>query len=138
MENKSIRADLKDYITFLISSLNRFMKLYNRFLVKTTDRFNPELFLSINEEIASINVQTAHLSEVLKSEIIVSFVKDHSLQNDWVMANPGLTTLVTSGSLFTGSIEALFESCRNNLAFRQELENFLKEKFSEHLPVNPE
>jgi hypothetical protein len=54
------------------------------------------------------------------------------------MANPGLTTLVTSGSLFTGSIEALFESCRNNLAFRQELENYLKEKFSEHLPVNPE
>lgn len=114
------------------------MKVYNRFLVKTTDSFDPDFFLSINEEIDSINLQTGHLPEILKPEIIVSFVKDHSLQNDWILANPELATLVTSGSLFTGSIEALFDSCRNNPSFRQDLENFLREKFSEQLVVKPE
>ena len=106
------------------------MNLYNRYLIKTTDQFNPEYFLSINEEIASINEQTEHISEIFKSDIIVSFAKDHSLQNDWIIANPVLTTLVTSGSLLTGSIEALFDSCRNNSTYRHDLEKFLREKFS--------
>jgi hypothetical protein len=133
IENKSIRPDLKDYITSLISSLNHFMKLYNRFLVKPTDQFNPDSFSSVNEEIAAINGQTEHLSVVFKPEIIVCFARDHSLQNEWIQVNPELTNLVTSGSLFTGSIEALFESCRNNPSFRKDLEIFLTEKFTGHL-----
>jgi hypothetical protein len=37
--------------------------------------------------------------------------------------------MVTSGSLLKGNIESLFESCRGNPAFRQDLETYLKKKF---------
>ena len=107
------------------------MKPFNKYLVKTTDQFNPEYFSSINEEIDSINAQIGYLPVVFKSEIIVSFLKDHSVQNNWIKANPGLATLVTSGSLFTGNIKSLLASSRNNPAYRQDFESYLIKKFTE-------
>jgi hypothetical protein len=107
------------------------MTLFNKYLVKTTDQFNPEYFSSINEEIDAINAQIEHLPVVFKPEIIVSFLKDHSLQNDWIKANPGLSALVTSGSLFTGNIESLFASSLNNPSYRQDFESYLMKEFTE-------
>lgn len=107
------------------------MHTYSKYFIKTTDQFDPEYFSSINEEVASINTKVEHLPVSFKPDIIVSFLKDHSLQNDWIKANPGLTELVTSGLLFTGNIESLFESCRNNPVFRKDLEIYLTKRFSE-------
>ena len=107
------------------------MNQYNKYLIKETDRFDAEYFSSVNEEVVKINAGVKHLPSLFRSEIIVSFLKDHSLQNDWMKANPGLTELTTSGSLFTGNIESLFESCRHNLIFRKDLETYLNKQFSE-------
>jgi hypothetical protein len=107
------------------------MKPFNKYLIKTTDQFNPEYFSSINDEIDAINAQIEHLPMVFKSEIIVSYLKNHSIQNDWTKANPGLATLVTSGSLFTGNIESLFASSRNNPRYCLDLESYLIKKFTE-------
>jgi len=109
------------------------MATFNKYLIKATDQFDPEYFSSINEEVMIINTKTEHLPFSFRSEIIVSFLKDHSLQEDWAKANPGLTALVTSGSLFTGNIEALFESCRNNPGYRQDLETYLLKRFADAL-----
>jgi hypothetical protein len=103
---------------------------FNKYLIKTTDRFDPDYFSSINDEVDVIKSKTEHLSESFKPEIIVSFLKDHSIQNSWTIANPDLTALVTSGSLFTGNIESLFESSRTNPGYRQDLEKYLMEKFA--------
>jgi hypothetical protein len=106
------------------------MKPLNKYLIKTTDQFDPEYFSSINEEIAAINVQIEHLPVVFKPEIIVSYLKDHLIQNDWITANPELATLVKSGSLFKGNIQSLFVSSRNNPGYYQGLESYLMEKFA--------
>jgi hypothetical protein len=82
-------------------------------------------------EVDIVNERSGSFPLSFKSEILISFLKDHSVQNDWINANPKLAELVTSGGLFTGSIESLFESSRNNPGFRQELESYLKEKFTE-------
>ncbi|HET6996295.1 MAG TPA: hypothetical protein VFI06_14980 [Chitinophagaceae bacterium] len=110
------------------------MTLFNKYLIKTTDQFNPEYFSSINDEIDSISAQIGHLPAVFKPEIIVSYLKDHSIQNDWIKANPGLATLVASGSLFTGNIESLFTSSRNNPGYRKDFETYLMKKFAELEP----
>lgn len=112
------------------------MKHFPKYLIKTTDKFDPEYFSSINEEVTSVNTQVESLPPFFKPEILVSFLKDHSLQSDWLKANPELVTLVTSGSLFTGNIEALFESAKDNPGFRQDLESYLLVQFSK--PVIPE
>ena len=133
-ETKRQHVGLKGYITSINPLLNFFMTSFNKYLVKTTDQFNPEYFSSINEEIASINAQTEHLPVVFKPEIIVSVLKDHSLQNEWVKANPGLATLVNSGTLFTGNIKSLFASSLNNPRYRQDLESYLMKEFAELEP----
>lgn len=103
---------------------------FNKYLVKNTDRFDPAGFSFVNEEVVAINAQTEYLPVLFKPEIIVSYLKDHCLQNNWIRGNPGLTGIVISGSLFTGHIELLFESCRSNPGFRQDLESYLKEGFT--------
>ncbi|MET0392893.1 MAG: hypothetical protein ABW019_07115 [Chitinophagaceae bacterium] len=103
---------------------------FNKYLVKNTDRFDPAGFSSVTEEVVAINAQTGHLPVLFKAEIIVTYLKDHCLQNNWIKENRGLTELVISGSLFTGHIELLFESCRNNPGFRKDLESYLKEEFT--------
>ena len=107
------------------------MYQYNQYLVSDTDQFNPENFPDVNLEILKINTATAHLPSFYKAEMIVSFLKDHSLHKDWIKYNPRLAKLITSRILFSGNIEFLFEACRNNPVFRQHFETYLTEKFSE-------
>jgi hypothetical protein len=111
------------------------MKQYNKYLVRSTDQFDPANFSSVTDEIQLINEETVSLPSLFKVEILISFLKDHPLENNWTKANPELTDLVTSGSLFKGSIGSLFESCRSNLAFRQDLETYLKKEFEGAQPL---
>lgn len=111
---------------------------YNKYLVGVADRFDPNNYSSIYEEIRMINEKTDTFPLYFKVEMIISFLKDHSLQSNWIEANPELTQLVTSQTLFTGSIESLFDSCRNNPGFRQDLETYLRGKFSGYSPVKVE
>ena len=105
------------------------MKQYNKFLVRPTDQFDPVNFSSVTDEIQLINEEIVNLPPSFKVEILLSFLKDHSLEDSWAEANPELTGLVTSGSLFKGTIKSLLESCRSNPAFRQDLETYLKKEF---------
>ena len=110
-------------------------KQNNKYVIGASDKFKSENFPLINVEVTAINEKTLHAPLFYKDEIIISFLKDHSLHYDWINANPELTELVTSGEMFTGSIESLFEACRNNPGFREDLEQHLTERFA--TPFNP-
>ena len=101
-----------------------------KYSVKNDDVFEPGKFALVNEEIILINDKTVALPVIFKASIIISFLKDHSLSNEWIKANPELTKSVTSGSLFTGAIESLFEACRTNILFQKQLETFLIAQFT--------
>jgi hypothetical protein len=105
------------------------MKQYSKYLVRSTDQFDPVNFSSVTDEIQIINEETVSLPPLFKVEILISFLKDHSVENNLTKANPVLTDLVTSGSLLKGNIESLFDSCRSNPAFREDLETYLKKEF---------
>jgi hypothetical protein len=111
------------------------MKQYNKYLVRSTDQFDPVNFSSVIDEIQLINEETVSVPAFFKVEILMSFLKNHSLEDNWAKANPELTDLVTSGSLLKGNIASLFESCRSNPAFRQDLETYLKEEFERPYPL---
>jgi len=110
------------------------MKQYNKYLIRSTDQFDPVNFSSLDDEIHLINEGTASLPPFFKVDILVSFLKGHSLENDWTKANPELTDLVTSGSLLKGNIKSLFESCRSNPVFQRDLETYLKKEFKKIHP----
>jgi hypothetical protein len=106
-----------------------YMKIYAKYLIAASDQFDPLNYYKIEEEIDSINEKTSAFPEKFKPEMIVSFLKDHSMENNWASANSQLAEAITSGTLFSGDIESLFDSCRNNPGFRKGLENYLFERF---------
>ena len=104
--------------------------MYKKYLIGKADNFDPDYFTFVADDLAVMINQTAHVAPDFKSEIIVSFLKNHCLQNEWVAANPELVQLVTSKSVHSGNIESLFESCQNNPVFGQQLETYLKNKLA--------
>lgn len=103
------------------------MKHYEKYLILSTDSFDPANFSFVADEIRIINGKTENVSSVFKSDIIISFLKDHSLKKHWIDQNPQLTEMMTMGILSAGGTEALFASCINNPVFRQDLENYVNE-----------
>lgn len=101
-----------------------------KYFIESGDRFDPANFPSVIDEILMIKEKTDRLPPIFKSEILVSFLKEHALQTDWIKMNKALTDLVISGLLFHGTIESLFDSSRNNPGFTQGLENYLKQRFA--------
>lgn len=104
---------------------------YKKYLVKETDKFDPQRFSFVTDDIEAIRKQTEEVSSSFKAEIIISFLKNHSLENEWITANPALTGLVKSGTLSGGNIESLFESSNSNPYFRKQMEDFITKGLTE-------
>lgn len=106
------------------------MSLYKKYLVRNSDKFDPDYYTFVAMDLDMMIDQIKNVSPDFKSEIIITCLKNHCLQNEWVAANPELARLVTSKSVYSSNIESLFESCQNNAAFRLQLETYLKGKLA--------
>lgn len=100
--------------------------MFNSFIIRDNEKFTPQNYPEVVKELTGIKEGIAHLAIYFKAEIIVSFLRDHSLHTDWIAGNPLLAQLVTSGDLKTLQLEGLFESCRNNKPFLKGLEEYLQ------------
>lgn len=102
--------------------------MFIQYRVNTDDAFQRELYPNVIDEIEEIGRNTARMSGDYKTEIVISFLKDHSLDIKWIAKNPKLVKFMTSRSVTTSHLESLFESCRGNEAFLKEFEAFVKRK----------
>ena len=107
------------------------MFAYKKYLIREKDQFDPEQFSFLTDDIAIIKDQIEHVPPFFRTEILVGFMKNHSLNNEWKNVNPQLAEMVSDGSLSSRNIESLFESCAGSPVFRQQLEEYLKRSFSE-------
>jgi hypothetical protein len=109
---------------FLIFNVNQMM---NNLIVDN----GPDYFavLSHPEVFKEIKVIARQLSEVpgsFKPEILNSFLKDHSINIDWLIGNDELVQMITSGPLKMYHTERLFESRRSNKLFIEDLEGYIQ------------
>lgn len=95
-----------------------------------TSRFNPKDYPNVVAELEKVVKDLHPVSVYYKKDIFLSYVKDHSIRTEWIEANPTLVKTMTSGVLQTTHIEKLFEACRWNKVFHQELERFVKESLN--------
>jgi len=79
------------------------------------DVFSASNYPEIAKELDVLKKDAAHTPIYFKVEIVISYLKNHSLNNKWIRANPKLVALMTSNSSRTAHIESLFEFYR----FRQ-------------------
>jgi hypothetical protein len=102
------------------------MLVNNKYDIAQTERFNPDNFPSVIDELNVLNESIHSLPAAHKADIIISYLKDHSLKTEWIGANPELTGLITSNFFRTSHIELLFASCRGNATFLTGFEEHLK------------
>jgi hypothetical protein len=100
--------------------------MFYKYIVSENDEFREGSYPNVIRELQNINRDTARMSGSFKSDIAISFLKDHSLEIRWIDKNPKFVKFMTSRSLPTVHIEALFESSRGNAFFLAALEECIR------------
>lgn len=100
--------------------------MYQKFLIRETDRFDPTHFPQLQASLEKIVEQLNREPAGPKAEMLLSFVKDHSINSQFVLNHPKLATLISTKELPVGVMEELFESSRNNPLFKQDLEAYIR------------
>lgn len=95
---------------------------------KNNEKFNPANFPIAMSELAALRSGIADISIYYKVEIVVSYLKNHTLAIDWIDANPALARRVTSGFFKTSHLESLFESYRDNKTFLTGFEEYISKQ----------
>jgi hypothetical protein len=104
--------------------------MYQKFLIKETDRFDPNNFPQLETSLEKIVGDLNREPAGPKADMLLSFVKDHCINSQYVIDHPKLATLISTKSLPLGNIEELFESSRNNPSFKKDLENHIRSYFA--------
>jgi hypothetical protein len=101
------------------------MSAFHKYIINDTDTFDGENYPLLSSELAIIRKGIALVPQEYKADIITSFYRDHSLKNEWITANPGLASIITSGSFSASHIESLFEACRMHKIFLHNYEEYI-------------
>ena len=102
--------------------------MLNYYDITDTERFDQNSYPHVIHELESISKDSLRMSGTNKSDIAISFLKDHCIKMDWTATNPKFVKFITSRSLATSHIESLFNSCRENQPFLQQFENYIKKQ----------
>jgi hypothetical protein len=82
----------------------------------------------VANEIRMLGKRIQYLPDYFKPEIVISFLKDHKVNMDWVHANSVLVALITSRAMRISHTEHLFESSKGNKVFQQSLEDHITDQ----------
>ena len=90
------------------------------------DNFNSINFPDVVKELAAIQISLEGYDSHHKSEIVISFLKDHSIQMRLIPGNKKMIKAINSTFRSTSHIESLFDSCRENKSFLNGFERYIQ------------
>lgn len=111
---------------FTFSICTPFMSMYPKFQIGEADRFDPERFPQLETSLQKIVALLNREPAGPKADMLLSFVKTHSISSQSVVDHPALATLISTKGLPLGVMEDLFESSRNNPSFKSDLEAHIR------------
>lgn len=100
--------------------------MYHKFLIGDNDRFDPANFPELPASLAAIVHQLQYEPGCPVADMVLSFVKDHSINSQLVRTYPRLATAISTKELPLGFLEAIFEASRKNPSFRSALETYVR------------
>lgn len=110
--------------------------IYAKYLVKEVDLFDPYNFPSITDDLDVIEASLAQAPVLRAPEMLVSFARHHSMEADWVSANPVLAGQISSKALPLANLQALFAAAHNNPGFLLSLEQYILNRFRPSAPAS--
>jgi|HubBroStandDraft_6_1064221.scaffolds.fasta_scaffold3030689_1 hypothetical protein len=106
---------------------------YKYYRIKDSDIFNEWDYPNVVNELELLKNGISQLSTIKKEDIVISYLKDHSIDDQLIADNPALTELISSGSIPISHLERLFESCRTNKRFTDDFEAYIRNTLTESL-----
>lgn len=100
--------------------------MYINYIIKDSDTFDQRHYYDVELELTSLNKSIAHIESNVKSEIVISFLKDHCIHTDLLTGNKKLAETITSGFLKLHHTESLFQSCQGNKMFLKDFEAYVR------------
>jgi hypothetical protein len=102
--------------------------MFYNYDVKGDDIFAGRLYPDVVKELDGLGRGFAGMHGDHKADIVISFLKDHSIRSEWLGTNTALVRSLTSGSPGAPHLEALFISCKGNPTFLKGLEDYIKHR----------
>lgn len=99
--------------------------MFQKFLIRDDVHFVPSKFPQLEAGLQKTKEQLGIYPLAPKIEMILSFVKHHSISSQLVKDYPELATLISSKSLPLHVMEELFEYSKQNHMFRNQLEDHI-------------
>lgn len=104
---------------------------YRKYAIKDTDRFDPDYFTKVQDETSVLMTAINNNPGPFTEMIILEYLKEGSIKQEWTDANPGLCNLLLEKSCNTSHLESLFASSKDNLLFTRELEDYIRKQITE-------
>jgi hypothetical protein len=95
-------------------------------MIREGDVFDEYYYPNMMNELVALKEAIAHLPSSSRAEIIISYLRGHSINNSFIDDNPKLVAVITSNMHPTHHIEGLFESCKQNKTFLKSYEEYLR------------
>ena len=93
-------------------------------------RFSDLHFPAAAKEVEDIHYALAKTRNLYKTEIVISFLRFHSVKSEWLKGNSDVVEILRSSSPAIANLESLFSLSKNNLQFTSDLEDYIKHKLS--------
>jgi hypothetical protein len=98
--------------------------------IKPSDSFSENMYPEVIQELLVLRERSLPMQSAFKTDIVISFLKDHCIKVEWLAMNGAVCKLITSGSLSISHLESLFSACRTNILFLKAFEECIKVKLA--------
>lgn len=103
------------------------MAIYQKFLIRDTDRFDATSFPQLENALEKIVVALNREPAGPKADMLLSFVKDHRIASTSVIEHASVASAISTKTIPVGVLEDLFESSKNNRTFANDLEVYIRQ-----------
>ena len=112
------------FLNYKIISMD--INKYNKYNIRDNDRFYADQFPKVNLELQILANEVAGHPGPFTDQIVIAFLKYHSLKMEWSDANPWLSGKMTDNAFTTDHLESLFTSSKGNPQFTKEYEEYIR------------
>jgi histidyl-tRNA synthetase len=98
--------------------------------VEIVDQFNSNDFPLVVNQLVILRTALASLPSANKVDIVISYLKNHCIKNEWIESNQPVCEKMVAGLVAVSHIENFFDGCKNNKSLLADFEGFVEKNFN--------
>jgi hypothetical protein len=100
--------------------------------IRQSDSFRVDLYSEVVAEMMELKRRSTEMNTPCKAQVVISFLRNHSITSRWLESDRDICKLMTSGTLQISYLESLFDGCRHDQKFLEGFESYIKKQLREN------